>query len=106
MPKIFKIKRIPFGKDFYAITIGELIFSTVEMNRYEKNHELIHVAQQRELLYLPFFIWYGVEWLVLLVKYRNATKAYFNISFEKEAYRHEKDLSYLKHRKHYCYLRQ
>ncbi|MBQ8066593.1 MAG: hypothetical protein IJ200_13190 [Prevotella sp.] len=73
------------------------------MNRYELNHELIHVAQQRELLYVPFFIWYVAEWLVLFIKYRNATKAYFNIRFEREAYAHQHDLGYLRRRKHFRY---
>lgn len=103
MPKIIKIKRILFGKNFLAITLGEVILTTDKMDEYELNHELIHVAQQRELLYLPFFIWYGIEWLVLYVKYRNFLKAYYHIRFEQEAYRHQDDLSYLKHRKHYCY---
>jgi len=61
------------------------------------------VHQQRELLYLPFFVWYVAEWLVLYIKYRNWTKAYFHIRFEQEAYRHQNDLDYLKHRRHYHY---
>ena len=69
----------------------------------ELNHELIHVAQQRELLYLPFFIWYVAEWLSLLCEYRDMEKAYLNIRFEQEAYRHERDLDYLSNRRHYCY---
>ncbi|MBR0273695.1 MAG: hypothetical protein IJQ59_06355 [Bacteroidaceae bacterium] len=73
------------------------------MNKTELNHELIHIAQQRELLYIPFFIWYVVEWLVLLVKYRNRMEAYSHIRFEQEAYRHQSDLTYLQHRKHYHY---
>jgi len=103
MPKILIIKRLPLGRDFLAITLGELILTTEKLNRYELNHELIHVAQQRELLYVPFFIWYVAEWLVLFIKYRNATKAYFNIRFEREAYAHQHDLGYLRRRKHFRY---
>jgi len=103
MPKILKIKRILFGRNFLAITLGELILTTDRLDACELNHELIHVAQQRELLYLPFFIWYGIEWLVLFVRYRNALKAYYNIRFEKEAYRHQDDLGYLKRRRHFRY---
>ena len=103
MPKILKIKRIPFGKDFLALTLGEFILAKEPLSPTAVNHELIHVAQQRELLYIPFFIWYGIEWLVLCVRYRDRIKAYYNIRFEKEAYRHQGDLSYLKHRKHYRY---
>jgi len=103
MPKILKIKRIPFGKDFLALTLGEFILAKEPLSPTALNHELINVAQQRELLYIPFFIWYGIEWLVLCVRYRDRIKAYYNIRFEKEAYRHQGDLSYLKHRKHYHY---
>ena len=103
MPKILKIKRIPFGKDFLALTLGEFILAKEPLSPTAVNHELIHVAQQRELLYIPFFIWYGIEWLVLCVRYRDRITAYYNIRFEKEAYRHQGDLSYLKYRKHYHY---
>ena len=91
------------GKDFLAICLFGFIFSVRPLNAAEINHELIHSAQQRELLYLPFFIWYGIEWLVMFLKYRDSTKAYFHIRFEQEAYRHQSDLNYLKKRKHYRY---
>ncbi|MCH5310056.1 MAG: hypothetical protein J1E58_09360 [Prevotella sp.] len=74
------------------------------MNAAELNHERIHAAQQRELLYIPFFIWYVIEWLVLLVKYRDSMQAYRHIRFEQEAYRHQYDLAYLSRRKHYHYV--
>ena len=82
MKRVFYIRKLPFGKNFLAITLGEFILSVAPLNKYELNHELIHVHQQRELLYIPFFIWYVVEWLVLLAKYRDMEKAYFNIRFE------------------------
>ena len=102
--KVIIFKRLPFfSKDILAVTLCGLILSVRPLSRVELNHELIHVAQQRELLYLPFFIWYVAEWLVLLCKYRNWEQAYLHIRFEKEAYRHQHDLNYLKHRKHYKY---
>lgn len=104
MKKVFIIKRHPMGQDFLAICLFGFVFSVRPLSRQELNHELIHAAQQRELLYLPFFIWYGLEWLVLYFKYRDGMEAYQNIRFEKEAYRHQADLLYLKNRKHYHYL--
>jgi hypothetical protein len=53
------------------------------------NHERIHLRQQRELLIIPFYIWY------LIAYYR---KGYLNVSFEKEAYDNDLDLNYLKKR--------
>lgn len=66
------------------------------------NHERIHDAQQRELLYIPFYLLYGLEWLWLLLKFRNSRKAYRAISFEREAYANDHDLSYLSRRKHFA----
>jgi hypothetical protein len=60
------------------------------------NHERIHLRQQIEMLILPFYIWY------LIAYYR---KGYMNVSFEKEAYANETDLTYLKKRRIFAFLR-
>lgn len=103
MPKVIRVNKCFLWKGFLAITLGEVILTVAPLSERDLNHELIHVHQQRELLYLPFFVWYVVEWLVLLLKYRDRMKAYRNIRFEKEAYRHQDDLTYLSRRKHYHY---
>ena len=69
------------------------------------NHERIHLKQQFELLIIPFFIWYGLEFLVRLLQYRNRRDAYLNISFEREAYQNEFDLEYLKKRHFWSFLK-
>ena len=66
------------------------------------NHERIHTAQMREMLFLPFYLWYLIEWLIRLPMRGNA---YFSLSMEREAYRHMNDLDYLKHRRHYAWLK-
>jgi len=63
------------------------------------NHENIHLKQQIEMLVVPFFLWYAIEFLVRLVRYKNWQLAYRNISFEREAYAHEHDLAYLRSRR-------
>ena len=63
------------------------------------NHERIHLRQQLELLILPFYILYGLNYLLNLYRFKNHYLAYFNISFEREAYANESDLAYLKRRK-------
>lgn len=103
MNNIIKIKRHPFGKNYLAINLFGFIFTLRDLDPIELNHELIHSAQQRELLYIPFFLWYGIEWLFLYFKYKDWTTAYFHIRFEKEAYIHQNDLTYLKKRKHFSY---
>ena len=103
MKRIRKIKKHPFGGNFLAINLFGFIFTLRDLDAVELNHERIHSAQQRELLYLPFFIWYGIEWCILYLKYKDWAKAYYHIRFEQEAYNHEYDMLYLKSRKHFRY---
>jgi len=67
------------------------------------NHETIHFKQALEILVLPFYIIYGINWLINLFKY-NRYDAYKNIIFEKEAHSNEDNLDYLETRKKYCWL--
>lgn len=60
------------------------------------NHERIHLRQQLEMLVLPFYIWYLIELY---------TKGYMNISFEKEAYENENNLTYLNKRRIFAFIR-
>lgn len=83
---------IPF-KGYKAIALWPFIFirnDIKSLNSIDINHKKIHLRQQIELLVIPFYIIYLIEWL-----------SYKNISFEKEAYSNENNLDYLKTRKLY-----
>jgi hypothetical protein len=69
------------------------------------NHEGIHLRQQLELLIVPFYIIYGLEFVFRLIAYKNWKEAYQNISFEREAYKNEKDLDFLKTRPLFGFMR-
>lgn len=69
------------------------------------NHEFIHLRQQAELLILPFFLWYFIEYLLKLIIYHNHDKAYRNICFEREAYHHDEDFNYLNKRKVWSFVK-
>ena len=62
------------------------------------NHERIHFRQQIELLIFPFYVWYILEYLIYRFEGQNSNQAYMNISFEREAYANDDDLTYLKKR--------
>ncbi len=96
---------IPF-KGYKAINLFGYCFirNKARFTTIDINHEEIHTAQMKELLYIFFYIWYFIEWLVLLFKYRDSHLAYRNIRFEKEAYENQNDLDYLIIRKHYAYI--
>ncbi len=77
---------------------------TSTLNEKTLNHERIHLRQQLEMLVIPFYLWYGIEYLVRLFG-KSGYVAYKSISFEKECFANEKDLDYLKKRKPYSFLK-
>jgi len=99
-------KYIPF-KGFSAVNLFGFIFARIEskpLSNSSKNHESIHTLQQREMLYVFFYIWYGIEWLIKFLICFNVMKAYYSICFEQEAYRWQYYTNYLNERKHYSWL--
>ena len=106
--KIVRSKYLPPSRRHAAINLFGIFFvhPNVHVNERLINHERIHTAQLLEMGIVFFYIWYFVEWLV---KLPTPGRAYYRISFEREAYLHEHDLDYLKHRKMYSwwkYLRK
>lgn len=103
--KIIRNNVIPF-MGFKAINLFGVLFvrGDASISGTDINHEEIHTAQMKEMLYVFFYLWYIVEWLVRLVQYRNFRKAYRNISFEREAYACESDMGYLQRRKRYAWF--
>ncbi len=69
------------------------------------NHEKVHLRQQLEMLIVPFYLMYGIEFLVRLFQYKEWDLAYRNISFEREAYDNESNLDYLRHRPIWAFLK-
>ncbi len=88
-------------KHYLGITIYPFIFlkySFLKEDAVLVNHERIHFRQQIELLILPFFILYVLEFVFRLLQFKSWQMAYKNISFEREAYKNENDPNYLKSR--------
>lgn len=69
------------------------------------NHERIHHRQQLEMLIIPFYLVYLVNYLYNLLKYRAHYRAYREIIFEREAYNMETDMGYLKNRPFWSFLK-
>jgi hypothetical protein len=93
-------------RGFRGLTFYPFVFLADKDDKLNKvfiNHEKIHIRQQLELLILPFYLWYFTEYLFRLIQYKDRKEAYFNISFEREAYKNEKDLNYLKQRPFWCF---
>jgi hypothetical protein len=71
----------------------------LKANKTLIRHENIHLQQQIELLVIPFYLLYVINYLVNLLQYKNHQQAYIKIIFEREAYQHENDVDYLTNRK-------
>lgn len=101
--KIIYNNIIPF-KGYKAINLFGILFvrKGCIMSEVDINHEAIHTAQMEEMLYVFFYVWYIIEWVIRLLMKGNAYK---NISFEKEAYTNENNLSYLNARKMYSWFK-
>jgi hypothetical protein len=72
-----------------------LIGSQTPLTRRLVTHERIHLRQQAEMLILPFYLWYLLEYGIRYLHYKNGFMAYRNISFEREAYAHDKNYAFL-----------
>lgn len=101
-----KNRLIPF-RGFTALTLWPFVFVRRDLlDRYDDKtvrHERIHGRQQKEMLLIGFYLWYGIEYLLRLAKYRNKEDAYLNVSFEQEAYMNQADGDYLRNRKWYAW---
>ena len=73
MPHVAAICLFPFG--IYFRNINDVL-------KYI-DHEEVHWMQQKEMLCIPFYIWYLIEWLIKIPFCKR--KAYKSISFEQEA---------------------
>ena len=113
MRKIIYNKFIPL-KGYVAINLFGIIFARkeyeaqIENNYFRKatllNHELIHTAQYKELLYVFYLPLYLLNYIINIFVYLNFKKAYRNICFEREAKNKECDDYYLKRRQHFAWF--
>ena len=68
-------------------------------------HETIHLKQAAELLVLPFYLLYLLNYMMNRFRYKTHHDAYMSIVFEQEAYRHEYDADYLQTRRFWAWCR-
>ena len=98
-------KILPIGKRFYAINLCGVLFAKGPCDRYVINHESIHTEQIKELLVIFFYLWYVCEWTYKSILYKGGYRGYENISFEREAYGNDRNLSYIPSRSRFSFLK-
>lgn len=102
--QISKFLKFFIGASVVGITLAPFGVYVKRLNdKLLINHELIHWKQQIEMLILPFYLWYIIEWFIRI--FINGRDAYVSLSFEREAYSNEKNLDYLKNRKSYAWIK-
>lgn len=77
------------------------------------NHETIHFEQALEMLVIPFYVWYVVEWTCKAIQgrfkkvttYKTGETAYKRLSFEREAYLNEYNFNYRAERNPYGWIK-
>lgn len=100
-----------FGARTIAVTFFPYIFlrksyfDRMPQVVYDKTicHESIHIAQQKELLVIFFYLFYFLEFFIKFFRWGAYT--YENLSFEKEAYQNESNLDYLSSRGRWAFLK-
>lgn len=104
--KIIRNDIIPF-KGYKCVNLFGILFvrEDARIDAVDINHEMIHTAQMKEMLYVFFYLWYLIEWIFRLFQYRFSHASYRNISFECEAYGNQIDMGYLSVRKRFGWIK-
>lgn len=100
-----------FPKDVIGMTLFPIVFidrnwkNKVNEQTYQEtiNHESIHIQQQLEMLIIPFYLWYGIEFVIRWIV--GSSDAYADLCFEQEARNNQCNSDYLKTRKFWAFVK-
>ena len=90
---------------------GVSFFIFIWVSRLEKNserlirHEKIHFRQQLELLFIFHWLLYGLFYVISRIKGQGHYISYRYNPFELEAYEHDADVNYLRHRQPFAWTK-
>lgn len=91
-----------------GMALFPFILVKLEKSRFDEvmiRHEIIHLRQQLELLVIPFYFFYLLNYLYNRLIYNDHHEAYMNIVFEREAYANDAFPDYLKRRKLFSWIK-
>ena len=103
--KIIFNKWFPFGRYTTLNFFGILFTKSDYVSPRVINHESIHTEQMKETLWIGFYLWYGIEYLLIRLFHRKQNCAYHDVSFEEEAYNNDLNRDYLFTRKRYSWIK-
>lgn len=98
-------------KGFTALNFCGMLFIRKDyyikrINEKTLNHESIHSEQMKEMGYIFFYILYVIEWFIKMILLFSSDKAYAALASEQEAYKNDKDFTYLENRKRWKWLKK
>lgn len=102
-PRFLKL----FGSNIVAMALCPFILVRDRQSlqsRVLMQHEQIHIAQQIEMLIIPFYIAYLLFYIWYRLRGCRHHEAYMSIPFEREAYQYEGDHDYMDRRKLFAWL--
>ena len=91
--------------NIWAISFCGMVFCRGNLSPTVKRHETIHFQQQLEMLFVAQLVLYVAFWLFGFIKYRDASVAYYENPFEREAYGNDGDKEYLENRPRFAWTR-
>lgn len=103
--KVVYTKWFPF-EPYHTINLFGILFTKRDyLTRDTILHEQIHTAQMKEMLYIFFYLWYGIEYIIIRLFHKKQNDAYRDVSFEEEAHDNAYNWTYLETRKHYAWFK-
>lgn len=102
---IIRTRHFPFGSYTTINLFGILFTKNKNLSKRTINHERIHTKQMKEMLYIFFYLWYGIEYVIIRLFHAKQNDAYHDVSLEEEAHNNDDNQDYIYLREHYTWLK-
>lgn len=100
---VIRTRHFPFGNYTTINLFGILFTKNKKLSKRTINHERIHTKQMKEMLFIFFYLWYGIEYIIIRLFHAKQNDAYYDVSFEEESHNNDDNQDYLLVRKHYAW---
>lgn len=101
---IIRTRHFPFGSYTTINLFGILFTKRKNLSKRTINHERIHTKQMKEMLFIFFYLWYGLEYIIIRLFHVKQNDAYHDVSLE-EAHNNDDNQDYIYLREHYAWLK-
>ena len=92
---IIRTRHFPFGSYTTINLFGILFTKNKKLSKRTINHERIHTKQMKEMLFIFFYLWYGLEYIIIRLFHAKQNDAYHDVSLEEEAHNNDDNQDYI-----------